>query len=207
MSVLNKLASSLNRRDEAPNEELAQALAEKKDMLGIREIIDNLHNKNKNIQSDCIKVVYELAEIDPGLVSRYVKDLVSLLIHKNNRLQWGAMAVLDSMTSRHPQLIYSHLVQVVSAADNGSVITKDRCVNLLIKLCATKKYSEDARDLLLEQLQKSLPNQLPMYAENAASVMDDSHKNRFIKILLSRLNDLESDAKRKRIEKVIRKLS
>ena len=52
MSVLHRLASSFGRRDEIPNRELARDLAAKKDRKGIREIAENLWNKNKNIQAD-----------------------------------------------------------------------------------------------------------------------------------------------------------
>lgn len=55
MSILNRLASSQNRRDEVPNQELAYDLAAKKDKAGIREVAENLWNKDKQIQSDGIK--------------------------------------------------------------------------------------------------------------------------------------------------------
>ena len=48
MSVLNRLASSIGRRDEIPNQELARDLAARKDKAGIREIAENLWNKDKN---------------------------------------------------------------------------------------------------------------------------------------------------------------
>jgi hypothetical protein len=207
MSIIDKLASSLGRRDEIPNQELARSLAQKKDLKGIKEIINHLHDKNKSIQSDCIKVIDELSEIDPDLVSPYIKDLVTLLDHKNNRLQWGAMAALDNITTKNAKLIYSHLAKIISAADKGSVITKDRCVSILIKLCIVKHYSNDAYDLLFEQLQKSPTNQLPMYAENTAGIIDNLHKKQFTKILTARLPDIEKESKRKRVEKVIRKFS
>ncbi len=79
MSVLNRLASSLNRRDEVPNQELARELASRKDKTGIREIAENLWNKNKDIQADCIKVLYEIGYIEPGLIAGYVEDFVKLL--------------------------------------------------------------------------------------------------------------------------------
>jgi hypothetical protein len=52
MSILSKLACMQNRRDEAPNKELARELADKKDFKGIKEIVENLWNKDKNIPSD-----------------------------------------------------------------------------------------------------------------------------------------------------------
>ena len=46
MSVLDRLASSLHRRDEVPNQELARDLSAKKDKAGIREIAENLFAVN-----------------------------------------------------------------------------------------------------------------------------------------------------------------
>jgi len=58
MSVVNRLASQLHRDDEAPNIELAHELAKDKNHSAIEEIIEHLASKDKNIQSDCIKVAY-----------------------------------------------------------------------------------------------------------------------------------------------------
>jgi hypothetical protein len=82
MSVLSQLASSLGRRDEVPNQELARDLAAKKDKTGIREIVQNLWNKDKNIQADCIKVLYEIGSIEPKLISDYADEFVNLLRQK-----------------------------------------------------------------------------------------------------------------------------
>lgn len=58
-----------------------------------------------------------------------------------------------------------------------------------------------------EQLKKCPTNQLPMYAENAIAIVNDNNKALFIKTLSSRLSDIEKDTKRKRVEKLIKKLS
>jgi len=64
MSILNKLASAFGRRDETPNIDLAKQIAAKKNTSAIAELVDNLSNKNKDIQNDCIKVLYEIGEIN-----------------------------------------------------------------------------------------------------------------------------------------------
>jgi hypothetical protein len=207
MSVIDKLASSLARRDEVPNQELARQIIVKSDKKAVKELIDNLENKNKNIQSDCIKVLYEIGENKPSLISEYAKNFISLLDNKNNRLQWGAMTALDSITLENPKIIYSSLAKIVSASDNGSVITKDHAVSILIKLCSLKQYAEDAFSLLIEQLLMCPTNQLPMYAENAVPVINDKNKKQFVKTLSSRLDEIEKETKRKRVEKVIKKMS
>ncbi len=69
MPALQRIAHFQGRRDEAPNQELARELASARDRDGICEIAENLRNKNKDIQADCIKVLYEVGYIDPGLIA------------------------------------------------------------------------------------------------------------------------------------------
>lgn len=206
MSVIPKLASSLDRRDEVPNQELAKQIASKKDKKSVKELVENLNNKSKDIQNDCIKVLYEIGEINPSLISDYAKEFIGLLDHKNNRLQWGAMTAINTITLENPKVVYGSLVKIITAADRGSVITKDYGVNILIKLCSIKQYADNAFSLLNEQLLSSPTNQLPMYAEKAMPIINDKNKTLFIKTLTSRLGDIEKDTKRKRVEKVIKKI-
>jgi len=205
MSIIPKLASSLDRRDEVPNQELAKQIATKKDKKAVQELIENLNNKSKDIQKDCIKVLYEIGEINPSLVSDYAKEFIELLDNKNNRLQWGAMTALGTITTERPKEIYAALPTILLTADKGSVITTDHAVNILIKLCSIKDYSTNAFSLLIEQLLRSPTNQLPMYAERAIPIVDDKNKTLFVKTLISRLEDIDKETKRTRVEKVIKK--
>jgi hypothetical protein len=66
MSVLNEIAYFQNRRDEIPNQELAGKLVTEQNQDGICEIAENLGNKDKNIQNDCIKVLYEIGHRKPA---------------------------------------------------------------------------------------------------------------------------------------------
>ncbi len=102
---------------------------------------------------------------------------------------------------------YGALAKIVTVSDAGSVITKDHCVKILIKLCAVKQYAADAFALLVEQILNSPPNQMPTYAEGAMPFVNDNNKAALIKALTSRLGDIESDTKRKRVEKVLAKLA
>ncbi len=207
MTVIKKLASSLNRRDEEPNIELAIQVANQNDENAVKELIGNLINKNKNIQNDCIKVLYEIGDRSPSLISDYTNEFFSLLESRNNRLQWGAMTALNSITSDVSEIIFSNIQKIIDAGDNGSVITKDQVVNILIKLCSIKTYAEESFNLLINQLVKSPTNQLPMYAERSMSIINEENKNLFIETITSRLDEIEKKSKRKRVEKVIRKIS
>ena len=207
MSVIAKLASSVNRRDEAPNLELAKQIAKKKDKKAVGELVNNLNNKSKRVQNDCIKVLYEIGAINPSLISGYAIEFIALLDSKNNRLQWGVMTAINSITLENPKPIYEALAKIVDAADKGSVITRDYGVNILINLCSLRRYSENAFHLLMEQIMNSPTNQLPMYAERAAPVINENYKKIFVKTLISRLGEIDQEPKRKRIEKVIKKFT
>lgn len=206
MSILNKLASSLNRRDEIPNQELAKEIILSDDRVAIKILITNLSSK-KAIQNDCIKVLYEIGEQKPELISNYIDEFVNFLDTKNNRLQWGIMTVLYSITNECPQKIYTALPTILSVAEKGSVITKDNTMGILIKLCLIEEYSDSVFSLLIEQLKISPINQLPMYAERAMVVITKKNKELFIETLTSKLNEIEKESKRKRVEKVIKKFT
>jgi len=207
MPVIDKLASSLNRRDEKPNQELAKKIADKNDKASVKELISLLDHKSKDIQFDCIKVLYEIAELQPGLVKEYTKDFISLLKNKNNRMIWGAMHALDVITGEEPKLIHSNIVKIMDAAEKGSVITKDHAVGILLKLCRLKQYEADSFTLFIELLQSCPTNQLPLYAENAISIIHEKNRKIFIETLHARLEEIEKETKRKRVEKVIKKCS
>lgn len=206
MSVINKLASSLGKRDEVPNQELAAEIAGKNDKKAVQELVDNLSNKSKDVQSNCIKVLYEIGALKPALIAGHVNSFIELLTNKNNRLQWGAMTALHVITNEKPDAVYNALPTIIAVADKGSVITNDHCVGILIQLAAVKKYAEDAFQLLVERLKICPTNQLPMYAENTLPVINENNKAEFIKTLSARLPEIEKETKRARVEKVIKKL-
>jgi hypothetical protein len=89
MDVIEKLATSLKRRDEAPNQELAEKIVSDGDKKAVIDLVRNLTNKDAGIQGDCIKVLYEIGERRPDMISSYAIEFVSLLDNKNNRLVWG----------------------------------------------------------------------------------------------------------------------
>jgi hypothetical protein len=207
MSILNKLSTSLGARDEKPNQELAKQLVKSGDKKAIKELVENLSNKDKNIQSDCIKVLYEIGEQKAELIADYDKEFLALLESANNRLIWGAMTALDCIAGINPKGIYKNLTKILNASDKGSVITKDHGVGILTKLAAVRIYSDNALALLLTEFKSCPTNQLPKYAEDAIPIIGDKYKKDFIKVLTSRLRDIEKDSKKKRVEKVIKKLS
>jgi hypothetical protein len=205
MSIIPKLAASLNRRDEVPNQELAAKIARGEDMAAVGELVENLKNKNKGIRYDCIKTLCEVGYQKPHLIAGHLPDFLVLLENKDNRLQWGAMTALGCIAREKPADIFAALGRIIEAAEKGSVITRDHCVNILISLSAIDRYADKTFPLLLEQLMSSPTNQLPMYAENALPAVTAQNKDRFITALTGRIEDIERESARKRVEKVIAK--
>lgn len=206
MSIIPLLACSLNRRDEEPNELLAIQLVEQNNTAAVKELIDNLSNKDKNIPSDCIKVLDEIGKRKPELIAKYDAVFIDLFHHKNNRLIWGAMCTLDCIASLNPHQIYAHLPKILETADKGSVITKDHAMSILTKLAAIPQHTDEALALLLDYFRTCATNQLPMYAENAVAVITPSYKAECIRILQSRIPEIEKESKVKRVEMVMKKL-
>jgi hypothetical protein len=205
MSIIPKLATSLNRRDEVPNQELAEEIVRSEDMAAVGELVENLKNKNKGIRYDCIKALYEVGYVKPRLIADHLPVFLTLLENKDNRLQWGAMTALGCIAREKPAEIFASLGRIIEAAEKGSVITRDHCVKILVSLSEINKYADKTFPLLLEQIMKSPANQFPMYAESALPAITAQNKGRFIGALTGRIEDIERESGRKRIEKVIRK--
>ena len=184
MSVLNKIAYFQNRQDEVPNQELARELAQTRDAAGVREIAGNLWNREANIQSDCLKVLYELGYLAPELIAEYVDDFLKLLRHRNNRMVWGGMIALSTIASLQADKIYPHLELIKKTMEAGSVITKDAGIKTLIGVAIAKEeYRSRIVPYLLERLAASRPVDAGRYAEEILASIRSTDKADFIKIL------------------------
>lgn len=205
MSVLDRLASALERNDERPNVELAEALVAKPDKKAIAVLADALNSGSVAVQNDAIKVLYEIGERAPELVAPHAEAFFALLASKNNRNVWGAMSAIDTIAAVRAKEVGGHLKAILAAADKGSVIAKDKAMSTLSKLA--RAGEPKAMPALLDRLEAAAPNQFPMYAEFAASVVTPAYKARLVTILETRLKTIDAAAKRSRVAKVLRKLS
>ncbi|MEO7221652.1 MAG: hypothetical protein ABIY37_04195 [Devosia sp.] len=205
MSVLAKLASALERNDERPNVELAEALLAQPDKKAIATLADALTTGTVAIQNDAIKVLYEIGARAPELVAPHARVFLTLLKSKNSRNVWGAMSAIDTIASVRAKDVAAHLKDILSAADKGSVIAKDKAMSTLAKLAAAGESK--AVPALLDRLEAAAPNQFPMYAELALPAVTPAHKARFTSIVETRLKTIDAPAKRARVEKVLRRLS
>jgi hypothetical protein len=204
MSVLNRIAFYQDRRDELPNQELARVLAQTHHAADIREIAENLWNKEPNVQSDCLKVLYELGYLAPELIAEYVDDFIRLLKHRNNRMVWGGMIALSTIASLQADKIFPHVDEIKKTMEAGSTITNDAGIKTLTAVAARKdEYRTRIVPYLLGRLDNSRPVDAPRYAENILIAIGTANKVEFIKIL-EKWMKLASPSRLPRLKKVLK---
>ena len=202
--MIEKLAYSLGRNDEEPNIELAKELAKTKNRKDKKEIIDGLNNSKEQIANDCIKVLYELAEISPELISEYVENFIQLLKSKNNRLVWGSMTALSKIVSFNPDEIFKNIDIIFKAYEKGSVITIDNSISVFAELVkADKKYEKKVFPIIIEHLDKCRPKEVGQHGERAFICINKSNAQKYKEILLKRRGSL-NDAQKKRVDKLLK---
>jgi len=204
MSVLGKIAHFQDRRDEVPNQEVARELAQTRSLADIREIAENLWNKEPNIQSDCLKVLYELGYLVPELIADYLDDFLKLLKHRNNRMVWGGMIALSTIAGLQADRIFPHVDEIQKTMEAGSVITNDAGIKALTEVAARKdEYRARIVPYLLERLSNSRPVDAPRYAEIILAAIGTADKAEFVKILEKRM-EAASGSRLARLKKAIK---
>ncbi|MCL2281732.1 MAG: hypothetical protein FWC26_00255 [Fibromonadales bacterium] len=204
--MIKKLACSLGRNDEEPNIELANELANAKNKKGIKELVDGLNNAKEQIANDCIKVLYEVAEIAPELVSEYAINFIQSLKSKNNRLVWGAMTALSKIVLLKPDEIFKNLDVIVNAYEKGSVITIDNSISVFAGLVkANKKYEAKVFPIIIGHLEKCRPKEVAQHAERAFICINESNSQRYKETLLKRRESL-TEAQKKRVDKIMKSI-
>jgi len=206
MSVLNRIAFFQNRHDEVLNQVLARDLAQGKDKKGIREIAENLWNENPNVQSDCLKVLYEIGYLNPELIAEYAGDFLKWLKTKNNRMVWGSMIALSTIAEIKAEELYRHSDEIKAAMVGGSVITRDNGVKVLAAIASKSDvYEKKIFPFLLEHLETCRPKDVPQHAEKIVVAVDAKNRDRFTKVLEKRMGDLTS-SQATRVRKVLKGL-
>ena len=204
MSVLHKIAYYQNRRDELPNQEVARALAQTRSQADIREIADGLWNKEPAIQSDCLKVLYELGYLAPELIAEYVQEFLKLLKHRNNRMVWGGMIALSTIADLKAAEIFPHIDEILQVMKKGSVITMDNGIKTLALVASQKdEYRKAIFPILLDHLKTCRPKEVPQHAEKSLPAVTAGNKSDFIEVLEKRLEDL-TVSQTTRLKKIIK---
>jgi len=207
LSIIKKLSSSLHRSDEIPNQELAIEIIMKNDSDAVKELVGNIFNKDKAIQNDCIKVLYEIGERGkPELIAQYVGTFIALLSSKNNRMVWGAMTALGTVAKLKASEIWKQIDEVIAANEKGSVITQDWGIRVLAAVSASDRvYEKKLYPYLLNFLKKCISRDVPKHAESVFAAVNGVNKEEFIAVLKERQKQL-TPSQMTRIRKLFRKL-
>ena len=187
MSIVHKIAYYQRRRDEVPNQELAEELAVRRDQAGIREIAEQLDNPNAQIQGDCLKVLYEIGHRDPALIAEYAPAFVSLLSSPNNRLVWGSMIALSTIATIKADELFQHTTAIKQAIEHGSVITVDNGIKTLARIASSNlSYNQEIFPYLLRHLETCRSKDVPQHAEHIVVAVNSDNKRAFIAIVEQR---------------------
>lgn len=206
MSVIDRLSSSLGRKDQEPNKELAQELCEKRDEESIAQLVANLSNSDKRIQSDCIAVMEYIGYSNPELIAQYVDTFLQIVTSKNNRMVWGAMIALSTITLEKADDVFNNIDIIFTAIEHGSVITIDNGISVIAKVAsANETYEKKLVPWLLEHLSLCRTKEVGQHAEKSIIAMNERNKEQFIQILSKRMEELSSSQKT-RVRKVLKNL-
>ena len=206
MTVLNLLSSTQGLKGNEANIALARQISLTDNKNAVKELIDNLGNNDKNIQSDCIKTLYELGYLKPELIANYHAEFIKLLTNKNNRLVWGGMIAISTIVDLRHKEIFASLKEIMITVNTGSVITIDNGVEILAKLNKYDKYFNTTDPLLIELLWICPIKQLPTYIEKSMTSINKLNKEIYQSIIEKRNQECESDSQVKRLDNSLKQI-
>ena len=205
--MINKIAYFLGRNDEEPNISVAIELCKTKNKKNIKEIAEGLASENSQIANDCIKVLYEIGEREPTLISAYTGDFIKLLKSKNNRLVWGSMTALSKIASLSPKKIFDNLDTVIKTYEKGSVITVDNSISVFAELVkADRMYAKKVFPVILKHLETCIPREVGQHSERAFICITENNSKDFKNVLMKRYDSL-TDSQKKRVDKLLKKIN
>ena len=204
MSIIGKLSSSTGKRSKETNKALAANIVRSDDHGAVNELVQLLEHKNKNIQSDAIETLYEAGYLNPAILSTHVTSFAQLLKSKNNRLVWGGMIALSSVSEVAADKVFSFLSELETAVNKGSVITKDAGITAYANLAMDDKFKIKVIPLLFNEMKICPIKQLPQYAEKSVKAINSVNKNEFIELINFRLGEFNKESQIKRINKVLK---
>ena len=207
MTILKLLSSSQGQKGNEANIELAKQLAVTGNINAVKELVENLNNKDKNIRNDCLKTLYEIGYLNPEMIGDYYGEFLKLLTSKNNRFVWGAMIALATITDLKHKEIFNTLDLIMNIINKGSVITIDNGIEILAKLNKYEQYLNITEPLLIEQLWKCPIKQLPQYIEKSQVSINTKNKEIYLTIIEKRKSEIENTSQLKRLEKLLKQIN
>ena len=209
MGITDSLASSLGRKDQKPNIELGKSIARGQDLSALDEIKQLLIDDDipTDILGDLLKTLESVGENTPELIKGFYAEIKKYLSHPKNQIVWRAMCVLAQIAPYNRSLVFEDLPIIIRIMDEGSVITRDHGINILVDLYHSGTQNDFIAPLLEEQILKAPDNQLGQYAEKWMQVIRVKDIGKLLELLEERFPDLVNEAHRKRVERIIKKLT
>lgn len=201
-SAIQKIAWFQQIRSEIPNQQLAHELAKLKDENEINEIATGLNHHEKNVRSDCLKVLYEIGYINPTLIAPFVRKFLQLLRSKDNRMVWGAMIALATISRLRPAEIWADFNVLMDIFNKGTVITRVWGIRLFTGLAAeNSEYSQVLFPVMLHTLETCIPRDVPTHVESMLPAMNPGNSDLILQLFKARAAEF-SAAQQTRIRKL-----
>ena len=205
-NVINRLSSAMDRRDQGPNEAIAQEVVASGNPDLLQEVVQVILSNNPvRLKNDAVMVLMAISRIKPGILLEQTRLLISLLDSKSNRQVWGSMIALANMAPMVREDIKPYLAKILRAMDEGTVVTRDHGFTILTELYKDDP-SGDLLALINEQLLNAPPNQVGQYTEKFMEVVRKEDLSSFIATLEVRAQELTNEHHLKRLGKNLRKL-
>jgi hypothetical protein len=207
MNIISKLASSIGEKGSEANIRLAHEIAESDDKVAIQELVENLRNKDKRIQSDCIKTLYEISYIKPRLIVDYVNTFLELLKSKNNRMVWGSMIAIWKITPFKHKEVFANFEFINNIVKKGSVITIDCGVGIFSELNKFDEYRATTDPILEEILWNCPIKQLGQYCERILPSINKGNSEIYKTLIEKRITECEKESQIKRLKKILKEIN
>ena len=207
MSLAERLATSLGEKSQLPNKALGQEIIRSKNKAAFEEIRTLISKDQKlDILGDALKVVEVMGELDSEFTKEAINEILPLLDHKTNKIQWRAMSALSTIAKHHTVVLFEKISEIEEIMNAGSVITKDHGVKIMLCLYEQPDYREKIGVLLNDQVLEAPDNQLGQYAEKWSKIIDLRDLDALIRALETRQPDLQNPSHQKRIAKILKRL-
>ncbi len=198
MTILDKVSKFQTMKYEEGLSNLVVEIVLSNNQEIVDVILNELMNtKNKSVQSNYIKLLYEIGREDADLINPYTKEFIFLLSSKNNRVVWGAMYALAAMTYLDEMVNY--MFEIVDAINEGSRITYDAGIKVLVNI--TNKFKHVGFSELKLKLLECDAKKLAAYVEETIICNDEEVRNEVINIIDKRISEFSKASQIKRLEK------
>lgn len=206
MTIAHRLAGKCTPRSEARNIQLAEEICADEDHEAIAELGVLLDSGRKKQRHDSLKALYEVGLRKPELVVPQLENLFDQLEDRDNRVLWSSIYCLMTITPLVPGKVFDGLPLILAACERTSIIGEDKTMFLLVELCSREPYHKATLEPLLAHIGAAATNQFPTYAERAEPCLQGSERERLAKLIRSRKDLDKYPAKRKKMDKLLKKL-